>query len=103
MSEGTLRQLLHARVQSPLAKILTSIVFSICQQAMDAKLPHAKIELEAVKTDPGVCIAGLMELKGIQRATAVVADDAGIELSYWAMPNETQEQTEAPQVLGIQP
>ena len=35
------------------------------------------------------CMAGVLELKGIQRAKAAVADDAGIELAYWAMSNET--------------
>lgn len=45
MSEGTLRQLLHARVRSPHAKMLTSKVFLICQQSMDAKLPHKTVDL----------------------------------------------------------
>jgi hypothetical protein len=40
-----------------------------------------------------------MELKGIQRAKAAVADDAGIELSYWALPNETPIQTKARIIL----
>ena len=45
-------------------------------------------------------LAGLMELKGIQRAKAALADDAGVEFSYWAMPNETPDQTEARHFSG---
>ena len=36
-----------------------------------------------------------MEVKGIQRAKAAVADDADIELAYWAPPGETEEQAAA--------
>jgi hypothetical protein len=63
---------------------------------MDIKLPQDKLEVEAIKTNSEACVAGPLEIKGIQRAKAAVEDNAEIELlAYWAMPNETPEQTVA--------
>jgi hypothetical protein len=100
LSEHFRWELLHSRTQSPPGKILTGITFSLCQQILDSILPtmlHDVVE-RAPKTKQRL-VQGQMELKGIQRAKAAVTDNAAIELSYWALPNETPIQTKARIVL----
>ena len=96
MADETIWELLHARIRSPPGKILTAIAFSLCQQILESILPQYAQVLEPIAKSPAhLHRKGQMELKGIQRAKAAVADDAGIELAYWALPNETPEQTKA--------
>ena len=96
MSDDLIWELLHARIQSPPGKILTTISFSLCQQILESILPQYAQVLEPIDKSPiHLHRKGQMELKGIQRAKAAVADHADIELAYWALPNETPKQTEA--------
>ncbi|KAL3794045.1 hypothetical protein HJC23_008933 [Cyclotella cryptica] len=76
MAETHKWRLLHARLESPPAKMLTSMMFTVCQQAAMSR-------------------TGLLEIKGIQRVKAGLPDDPGIEPSYWALPGETPEQATA--------
>lgn len=100
MSKGILQELLQARVCSPPAKILTTVAFAICNDIRAQLLPEHEADVTHAVT--GVHEArkkGAMELKGIQRSKAAVADDAGVDLSYWALPNETPAQTSARELL----
>ena len=93
-------ELLHARILSPPGKMLTGITFSLCQQILDSILPmmlHDVIE-QRPKSNQQI-VRGQMELKGIQRAKAAVADDAVVELSYWALLNKMPIQTKARVIL----
>ena len=87
--------LLYARLQSPPAKILTSVVFSLCQQLLERAMP-SEVQVLGPQRENEVAIKlGLLETKDIQRAKAAVPDDAGIDLAYWAMEGETKDQSEA--------
>ena len=102
MSKSDVKHLLIYRLMSPPAKILTAICFTAFQQLLQRILPATMYVITAAKDDTSADqMAGLMELKGIQRAKAALADDAGVELSYWALPNETPEQTKARHLLRV--
>eukprot|EP00956_Cyclotella_meneghiniana_P022887 scaffold43790_cov38-Cyclotella_meneghiniana.AAC.3 len=96
MLETHVWSLLHARLLSPPAKMLTnSMTFGICQQLIEKLMPtriqvFGPAKVNAVRMTPG-----LLKTKGIQRAKLALPDDAGIELSYWALPGETPEQAKA--------
>ena len=87
-------ELLLARVRAPPAKVLTTISFTVCQQLLEKAVPEEVFDVIPESTKHEV-IKGQLESKGIQRAKAAVPDDAKIELAYWALPNETQQQAEA--------
>lgn len=85
MSTDRLEQLLQARLLSPPGKILKAITFELCQQVLESILPSSVDELTTLKDIRNMMPLtkeGLMELKGIQRAKAALADNAGVELSY---------------------
>jgi len=91
------------RIMSPPSKILTAVCFNIFQQLLQRMLPATMHVISADPTTTGdnQQPLGPMELKGIQRAKAALADDAGVELSYWALPNETEQQTMARHLLRV--
>ena len=94
MSVDRMEQLLQARLLSPPGKILKSITFNFCQQILESLLPHHSDEITPLhKMGEAPLAKGIMELKGIQRPKAARADDADVELEYWALPNETPKQT----------
>jgi hypothetical protein len=102
MNQEQIESLLAARLLSPPGKILKTFSFGICQQVLEATLPRTFNDIVPIGKEPqgtGLGQKGVMELKGIQRAKAAVADDAGVDLSYWALPNETQTQTHARDLL----
>jgi hypothetical protein len=95
MAETHVWRLLHARLESPPAKILMGMIFTICQQVLEKLMP-ARLQTFEQKNEQAIWgRPGSLETKGIQRAKAALPDDAGIELSYWAPPGETPEQASA--------
>ena len=100
MSTDRMEQLLQNRLLSPPGKILKAITFNFCHQILESILPSYTDEILPLHSaKPLPLQKGLMEVKGIQRAKAALPDDAGVELAYWALPNETQEQTIARNLL----
>ena len=101
MSNETLWNLLFARIRSPPAKILTTVTFRVCQQRMEMLVPFDMPDLVSIEGQlkKSKQRGGVLELKGIQRAKAAVPDDAGVDLKYWALPNETKAQTDARTLL----
>ena len=75
--------------------MLTSMMFSVCQQLLEKLSPVRFHCLKCGCADVARVMSGLLETKGIQCAKAALPDDAGIELSYWALPGETPEQAAA--------
>ena len=101
MNRERLAQVLQARILSPPGKILTTVCFHVYQQCLDAILPQSELTFDPkheVDTREKK-VVGAMELRGIQRAKAALADDAAVDLSYWAMPNETPAQSLAREFL----
>ena len=101
MHPTTIGRLLVARRLSPPAKILTALTFTLSQQILDYLLPQPMEEaVQAPKAsqDPPPK-SGLEGAEGVQRVKAAVADNAAIDLSYWAMPGETISQADARVVL----
>jgi hypothetical protein len=102
MDRSRIQSLLLSRLESPPGKILKTISFGLCQQILEATMPDT---IQDFGPNPGAkgakegTLKSVMELKGIQRAKAALADDAGVELSYWALPNETPTQAAARDLL----
>jgi hypothetical protein len=91
MDRSRIQSLLLSRLESPPGKILKTISFGLCQQILEAAMPNT---IQDIGPDPRArgaeeqgTLKSVIELKGIQRAEAALADDAGVELSYWALPN----------------
>lgn len=100
MDHSRIEALLASRTLSPLGKILKTVTFGLCQHILEHLLPkqhHDVVPSSATGTPEG--LKSIMELKGIQRAKAAVADDAGVDLSFWAIPNKTPVQTIARDLL----
>ena len=107
LSENTIRRLLTSRLLSPPAKIINAAAFDLFQQTMDYFIPESLPEPIPIPDDATVIpspsgpptlaqpIVGEMEGKVMQRVKAAMADDAAIDLDYWAMPGETAEQSQA--------
>eukprot|EP00956_Cyclotella_meneghiniana_P001321 scaffold1440_cov23-Cyclotella_meneghiniana.AAC.2 len=99
LQDSYIWELLHHRLRSPPAKMLTSMMFTVCQQMLEKLMPVRVHSFHTSGDRTAVVKLGLLETKGIQRAKAALPDDAGIELSYWALPNETDQQTHARALL----
>jgi len=95
MDEQTMRQLLTHRLFSPPAKIIVSASFLLFQDTLEHLLPEVGTETIVI---PGDLVSsspsgpptleqpvGTMEGKVMQRVKAALADDAPVDLSYWAL------------------
>jgi hypothetical protein len=87
--------LLHPRLQSPPAKMLTNMMFTVCQQLVEKLMPSRFQTFECSSEKAAQVMPGLLKSKGIQRTKATVPDDAKIELRYWAPPGKTSKQAAA--------
>jgi hypothetical protein len=99
MLKDRVEQLLQAWLLSPPGKILKSITFGLCQQLLEHSLPLMVPDAIPKRDLAALNYKGLMEVKGIQRRKAALADDAGVKLSFWALPNKTPAQTKSRALL----
>lgn len=94
------------RLASPPGKMVNAAVFLTCQQALEGILPRTLVDLTPI--DPtsatrgdkvGPAKLGLLEEKVGARVKAAVADNAAVDLDFWAVPGETEAQKAARVVL----
>ena len=117
MTPCELNQLTRWRMMSPPGKILTAVTFTLCQSLREHQMsqeptsapvisPPARgpgllnLDPTTYRDQPKDDISNSpIEAQQVQRVKAAVADDAPIDFSYWADPNETTEQARARSIL----
>ena len=95
MQPSTLNNFFLAVLQSPPAKIITALSFTMFAHVQNYLLPESVDELLPTLVDSKLPETNDLEHKGVQRMKAAIGDDAQIETDYWAMPGETAKETNA--------
>lgn len=103
MTDAEIETLLDIRLESPPGKIIMSTVNHLCEQMLKTLQPHDTTKIECSLPElvanegplPGIHLEG----KATQRVKAAIADDANVDLDYWAVPGETEEESKAREVL----
>jgi len=103
-STSVMNKVISSRMGSPPAKILRAVAFpafKFLHERCGARIQEdlsPRVGLRTVGKTAEVPTSVLEAKSGVGRAAAT-PDDAGIDLSIWAMPGETQEQAKARQGL----
>lgn len=99
LNKETQEELLFWRLRSPPAKVLRGILFTFANRIQSYLLPSSIKQVSYAPTISERRPVGRLELEAIQRVEATQADDAPIDTSYWALPDETPEEAEARDLL----
>jgi hypothetical protein len=98
-SHSQLLWVMAARFVSPPAKIVRSILFNLCSNKQLNATPVAFSEAGATPLQSAKVPYSPLELQVDTRVKAAQPEDAEVDLSSWALPNETEEIARARQVL----
>ena len=89
-------EIIRRRLQSPPAKIVRSFVFKLCDLFAPTDLDERVDRAVGLTTDVPF---SPLEQAVSTRLTAAKADNAEVDLSLWALPEESEEETRARAVL----
>ena len=90
---------MNARLISPPAKVVRSVLFGLCEMSLPTMISHQGMdELAGVGLTIDVPVSPL-ETVAAARVKAAQPDDAEVDVSAWALPDETTEVAAARQVL----
>lgn len=104
LTQHQISALLSYRLRSPPAKIVTAVVFHLAQQLHYQLLPNEALEVVPAPLidqsgEPAGQQVAALEGRVVQRVKAAVADDAEVDLAYWAIAGESPQQAHARTVL----
>lgn len=94
------KSILSRRLESPPGKMLRSLVFTAGETLLHRMHPpHPQVESLPPGLSSDVPFSPLLEEAASTRVKAAQADDAQVDLSQWAEPDETEEVAQARDVL----